>query len=80
MAIVLTVESIPKRKTHNSLRNILKEFYESDADFGKFIYKDGEYVNARSCCNAIRVSAKGAGYPITACIRNGEVYIYKYKM
>ena len=73
------VEFLPKKKIHayNEVREVIKEFMDSDAKIARIDYSDREYENSFILYTSIRAAAKTLKYPVKACLRNHQVYLIK---
>lgn len=67
-------------KKEDNDEELLGEFYESDAIFGKYEYSENNYVDVHSAANALRVAAKRGKFPIKIHQRGNEVYLEKVRV
>lgn len=77
------VKEIPAKTKNSELRLDLEEFVLSNTKYAKLDLKFGEgkdYKTPNIAYRTITVSAKRAGLPIKAYVRNGIVYLENTSM
>lgn len=66
-------------RNYNYVRQIVKEFYESEDQIRVLPIPTGSYSTTNSGCSSYRSAISKLGYPIAVRLLNGDIYLIKVR-
>lgn len=76
---LIPVDSVPRKRRKGRLQSIIEEFYAMDANVVELENFVESYSNIRSAYGSLYVACARSGYPISAHICDGKIYLKKNK-
>lgn len=69
------VKEIPGSKVKKNVHAYLREFVNMNVKVVKVDFDELDYANAKSAYSSFYKASRYGGYPVTAAMRNGELYL-----